>query len=161
MENEEKELIVVEEASIKGLSECSKRNSKVNVGSFTNITDSIELYNVQKHVDCMLNDCIGEKIRFKKALIRTYDKPLDEPVINKETGEIEKEFERKVSCILIDENGKSYATGSKTFTYDLMDYLGNWGGASKLEKEGVTIEIIKVPTESGNKALSFKLIPNE
>lgn len=54
--------------------------------------------------------------------------------------------------------GKSYATGSKTFTYNLMNYLSDFDGALELEITGINIEIIKVPTPSGNKALSFKLI---
>ena len=39
-----------------------------------------------------------------------------------------------------------------------MNYLADFDGAKELETTGVAIEIIKVPTPLGNKALSFKLV---
>lgn len=152
----ENELIQVEE-NVKDLSSFRK-NGNVNVGTFTNVEDKKELFNLQSHVDFILNDCVGEKIRIKKVLVRTFDKPMKEPIVDEETGEVLKEIERSVSCVLIDDSGKSYATGSKTFTYNLMNYLSDFDGASELETTGINIEIIKVPTPTGNKALSFKLI---
>ena len=152
----ENELIQVEE-NVKDLSSFRK-NGSVNVGTFTNVEDKKELFNLQSHVDFILNDCVGEKIRIKKVLVRTFDKPMKEPIVDEETGEVLKEIERSVSCVLIDDSGKSYATGSKTFTYNLMNYLTEFDGATELETTGINIEIIKVPTPSGNKALSFKLI---
>lgn len=152
----ENELIEVEE-NVKDLSSFRK-NGNVNVGTFTNVEDKKELFNLQSHVDFILNDCVGEKIRIKKVLVRTFDKPMKEPIVDEETGEVLKEIERSVSCVLIDDSGKSYATGSKTFTYNLMNYLTEFDGAEELETTGINIEIIKVPTPSGNKALSFKLI---
>lgn len=152
----ENELIGVEE-NVKDLSSFRK-NGSVNVGTFTNVEDKKELFNLQSHVDFILNDCVGEKIRIKKVLVRTFDKPMKEPIVDEETGEVLKEIERSVSCVLIDDSGKSYATGSKTFTYNLMNYLSDFDGASELETTGINIEIIKVPTPTGNKALSFKLI---
>ena len=158
MENEENKELAVVDNEVKGLSNF-RRNGNVDVGTFTNITDSKELFNLQSHVDFILNDCVGEKIRVKKALIRTFDKKLKDPIFDEETGEVIKDTERSVSCVLVDEAGKSYATGSKTFTYNLMNYLGDFGGSKLLDSgEGIEIEIIKVPTPSGNKALSFKLI---
>lgn len=152
----ENQLIEVEE-NVKDLSSFRK-NGNVNVGTFTNVEDKKELFNLQSHVDFILNDCVGEKIRIKKVLVRTFDKPMKEPIVDEETGEVLKEIERSVSCVLIDDSGKSYATGSKTFTYNLMNYLSDFDGASELETTGINIEIIKVPTPTGNKALSFKLI---
>jgi len=152
----ENELIEVEE-NVKDLSSFRK-NGNVNVGTFTNVEDKKELFNLQSHVDFILNDCVGEKIRIKKVLVRTFDKPMREPIVDEETGEVLKEIERSVSCVLIDDSGKSYATGSKTFTYNLMNYLTEFDGANELEVTGINIEVIKVPTPSGNKALSFKLI---
>lgn len=152
----ENELIEVEE-NVKDLSSFRK-NGNVNVGTFTNVEDKKELFNLQSHVDFILNDCVGEKIRIKKVLVRTFDKPMKEPIVDEETGEVLKEIERSVSCVLIDDSGKSYATGSKTFTYNLMNYLSDFDGAEELETTGINIEIIKVPTPTGNKALSFKLI---
>ena len=157
MKNENNELIVRNEESVKDLSSF-RRIGNVDVGTFTNITDSKELFNLQAHVDFILNDCVGEKIRVKKALIRTFDKSMKEPIVDETTGEVIKEIERSVSCVLVDDNGKSYATGSKTFTYNLMNYLGDFGGYKDLDGEGIEIEVIKVPTPNGNKALSFKLV---
>ena len=158
MENEELGLTIAkEENAVMDLTNFRK-NSKVQVGTFTNITDSVELFNIQSHVDYMLNDCVGEKIRFVKVLIRRFEKPLDNPIVDEVTGEILKETELKFSCVLIDAGGKSYATGSKTFTFNLMNYLSDFGGATKLDEGGIEIEVIKVPTPSGNKALSFKLL---
>lgn len=157
MENEENTNLAVVETEVKGLSNF-RRNGNVDVGTYTNISDSKELFNLQAHVDFILNDCVGEKIRVKKALIRTFDKALKEPIVDEETGEVIRSTERSVSCVLVDEAGQSYATGSKTFTYNLMNYLGDFGGAKELEEKGIEIEIIKIPTPSGNKALSFKLL---
>lgn len=130
----------------------------VKVETYSNIKDKKVLFNLESHVDQMLNDCVGESIRIKEVLVRKFYKPLEEPVIDSETGEIVKDTELKVSCIVIDEQGKSYATGSKTFTFDMLKLLGQYGGAEDLEK-GIDIKIVKVPVgEKGNKALSFELL---
>lgn len=159
MENEEvKDLAVTkEETSIMDFSNM-RGNSNVEVGTFSNIKDRKKLFNLQSHVDCMINDCIGESIRVKEVLIRKYIKPLDEPVIDEETGEVLKDKETKMSCVLVDDNGKSYATGSKTFIYNLMSYLGDFEGSKELDK-GIDIKIVKVSVpNSPNKALGFELI---
>lgn len=133
-------------------------SSDTKVETFSNIKDKKMLFNLEKHVDYMLNDCVGEEMRIKQVLVRKFYKPLDEPIVDSETGEILKDSELKVSCILIDEAGKSYATGSKTFTFDMLKLLGQYGGAKDLD-EGIEIRIIKVSVgEKGNKALSFELI---
>lgn len=153
---ENNELIVKEESQILGFT--NESTSKVDVETHSSITDPKKLFNLETNVDVMLNDIVGENIKVKDVLIRKYRKPLEEPVINAETGEIEKDYELKVSCVLIDDQGKSYATGSKTFTFDMMKFLGNYGGASLLEK-GVDIKVIKKPVgKNGNKALSFELL---
>ena len=153
---ENNELIVKEENQILGF--AVNTNSNVDVETHSSIKDPKKLFNLETNVDVMLNDIVGESIKVKDVLIRKYRKPLDEPIINAETGEIEKDTELKVSCVLIDDQGKSYATGSKTFTFDMMKFLGNYGGASLLEN-GVDIKIIKKPVgKNGNKALSFELL---
>lgn len=153
---ENNELVVKESAGILDFS--SQSTSNVDVETHSSIKDPKVLFNLETNVDVMLNDIVGESIKVKDVLIRKYYKPLDEPIINAETGEIEKDRELKVSCVLIDEAGKSYATGSKTFTFDMMRFLGQYGGASMLE-QGVDIKIIKKAVgEKGNKALSFELL---
>lgn len=154
MEDEQKALVTNDE-SVKSFANY-RSNSNVEVGTFSNIKDRKKLFNLQSHVDCMLNDCVGEKLRIKEVLIRRFKKPLAEPIINEETGDV-KDSEISVSCVLVDENGKSYATGSKTFCFNLINFLSDFDGEKELA-EGLEIEIIKVPTSSGNKALSFQLL---
>lgn len=160
MENKEEivnSLAVSEETSILDFSN-SRRNSDVDVTTFSNIKDKKKLFNLQSHVDTMINDCVGESIRVKEVLIRKFEKPLKEPVIDEETGEILKDKEINYSCVLIDDNGKSYATGSKTFIINLMTYLGDFEGSKELDK-GIDIKIVKVSVpNSPNKALGFELI---
>src|SRR5574344_1735049 len=83
---------------------------------FTNITDQKKIFNLDSHVDNLLNDCEGELIRVKEVLVKRYKKPMKEPIIDEETGEVLKDTETTMACILIDDNNKSYATGSKIFT---------------------------------------------
>ena len=157
MENEEvKDLAVVEENVVKGFADF-RNSSSTQIGTFSNIHDSKELFNLSNSADFKLNDVTGEKIRFKKVLIRKYVKPLDKPIINEETGEVI-DTEYKISTCIVSVDGKSYATGSKMFAYRLLNYLIDCGGSKDLEKEGVEIEIIKVPTPNGNKSLGFKVL---
>lgn len=154
MENEEvKDLAVVEESKVMNLSDYRKA-SNTQVGTFSNIHDSKELFNLSSHVDFKLNDVVGEKIRVKKVLVRKFEKPLDEPIVNEETGEI-KSYEYKVSCVLVDDNGKSYATGSKIFANLLISYLIDNGGINDLTKDGIEIQIVKNPLENGRSSLGF------
>ncbi len=159
MENEEviKSLAVNEDTKILDFAN-SRKNSDVEVTTFSNIKDKKKLFNLQSHVDTMINDCVGESMRVKEVLIRKFEKPLKEPVVDEETGEILKDKEINYSCVLIDDNGKSYATGSKTFIINLLTYLGDFEGSKDLEN-GIDIKIIKVSVpNSPNKALGFELI---
>ena len=87
-------------------------------------------------------------------LIKRYKKPMKEPIIDDETGEIIKDTETTMACILIDDNNKSYATGSKVFTIQMMRYLQMFG----ITDEGFEIKIVKNKTEKGNKSLGFELV---
>lgn len=132
-----------------------KTDTKTNV--YTNITDPKRIFNLENNVDELLNDCIDKKIRVKEVLIKRYEKPLKEPV-DEETGEILKDKEITMSCVLVDDNNVSYATGSKTFTIQLMRYLEMQSRMGKKE-ESFDIKIIKKKVgEKGNKALSFELV---
>ena len=131
-------------------------NTKTQV--FTNITDEKKLFNLENKVDYLLNDCEGETIRVKQVLIKRYEKPLKEPTIDEQTGEILKDTEITMSCTLVDDNDVSYATGSKIFTIQLMRYLQMQERINK-EVETFDIKIIKKKYgENGNKALSFELV---
>lgn len=119
---------------------------------YTNITDKKKMFNLENHVDALLNDCEGELIRVKEVLIKRYEKPLKEPIVNEETGEF-KDSEITMACILIDDNNKSYATGSKIFTIQMMRYLEMFG----IDKDGFEIKIVKNKQEKG-KSLGFELV---
>ena len=131
-------------------------NTKTQV--FTNITDEKKLFNLENNVDCMINDCEGELIRVKDVLIKRFEKPLKEAIIDEATGEVLKDKEITMSCCLVDDNNKSYATGSKTFIIQLMRYLQMQTRMGK-NNEPFDIKITKKKVgEKGNKALSFELI---
>lgn len=134
------------------------RNSSTKTQVFTNITDRKKLFNLENKVDEMLNDCVDEMIRVKDVLIKTYEKPMKEPIFDEETGEILKDKEYSMSCVIVDDNGKSYATGSKMFTMQLMRFLQMEEQLGE-KPETFDIKIIKKKVgENGNKALSFELV---
>lgn len=154
---EVKEMTVQENYSISDFGGIG-RNSSTKTQVFTNITDRKKLFNLENKVDEMLNDCIDEMIRVKDVLIKTYEKPLKEPIVNEETGEILKDKEYTMSCVIVDDNGKSYATGSKMFTMQLMRFLQMEEQLGE-KPETFDIKIIKKKVgENGNKALSFELV---
>lgn len=124
----------------------------------TNITDEKKMFNLENKVDEMLNDCEGELIRVKEVLIKKYEKPMKEPVIDEETGEILKDKEYSFSCVIVDDTGKSYATGSKTFTIQLMKLLQMKSRLGKANEEFEIKIIRKKIQNSVNKALSFELV---
>lgn len=151
LENEGKEVSAL--ATVQDFGALSKStNTKAEI--FTNITDQKKIFNLDSHVDNLLNDCEGELIRVKEVLIKRYEKPMKEPIYDEETGEILKDKEITMACILIDDNNKSYATGSKVFTIQMMRYLQLFG----ITNEGFEIKVVKNKTEKGNKALGFELV---
>ena len=123
----------------------------------TNIKDKKQLFNLGKKVDKMLNDCEGQEITVEKVLIKKYLKSIDEPVVNEETGEIISDTTTKtsMSVVIVDENGTSYATGSKTFGYSLLNAIYEFDGDIK----GLKIRIIKtLRAGNKNKSLDFELV---
>lgn len=129
--------------------------SKTNV--FTTITDSKTIFNLENTCDYKINDCKGEVIRVKDVLIKVIETPLAEPEVNEETGEIIRDTEYKKVCILIDDNGKSYVTGSKMFTNQMIRYI-NMFGVEEIEN-GLEIRVVeRAVKNSGNKALGFELV---
>lgn len=151
MENEVKETGLM----IKDFGELENTGrSKTDV--FTTITDSKLLFNLDNHCDYKLNDCKGEVIRVKDILIKVIKTPLDEPEVD-ENGQVTKDTDVKKVCILIDDNGKSYVTGSKMFTNQMIRYIG-YNGIQSIE-EGLEIKIIERDVKgSSNKALGFDLV---
>lgn len=147
MEEKKNELIV---KGFDGL--VNQSQTKMNV--FTNIEDTKKIYNLENHVDYKINDIKGEKIRVKEVLIKVIERPLEEPEINEETGDIVRDKEFKKICILIDDEDKSYVTASKTFTNQMARYIMQFG----IDKP-IDIKIIeKSVRNSSNKALGFELV---
>lgn len=144
-----------EETAVSLIQDFSALGKRTDTKSqiFTNITDKKKMFNLDSHVDFLLNDCEGELIRVKEILVKRYEKHMKEPVIDEETGEILKDKEITMACILIDDNGKSYATGSKVFTIQMMRYLEMFG----INDEGFEIKIVKNKQEKG-KSLGFELV---
>lgn len=158
-EKEVQDVLVVanENYSIKGF-EGRKTNSNTITEVRTNITDPKQLFNLENNVDYMLNDCEGQTIRVSKVLIKIFEKPMKEPIIDEETGEVLKDKEYSMSCVIVDEDGKSYATGSKTFTIALNKYMSMQANLG-IKEETFDIKVIKKKVgEKGNKALSFELV---
>lgn len=160
LENENKELVVADDREkyvVMGFDGLGN-NSNTITNVITNIDDEKMLYNLGNKVDTMLNDCEGEKIRVDKVLIKKYEKPMKEPIVDEVTGEIIKDTEYTFSCVIVDDNKKSYATGSKIFTIQLMQYLQMRAARGKAN-EAFDIKIIRKKVgQSGNKALGFELV---
>lgn len=157
---ENKDLLTTEEnkeevmMTIGGFENNTKSKTKTQI--LTNIDDDKKIYNLSNKVDCLLNDYENEEIEVDKVMIKIYTKPLQEPIINEETGEIEKEFETSMSCVILATDGVSYATGSKMFAIQLKNYLAMREMTGKIN-EPFKIKIIKKKVNN-NKALSFELI---
>lgn len=133
------------------------KNSNTKTEVYTNITDEKKIFNLENKVDFMLNDCENELIRVKDILIKRFEKPLKDPVIDEETGEVLKDKEFSMSCVLVDNLGKSYATGSKSFIIQLMRYL-QMQSRMQVKPDMFEIKIIKKKINTGNKVLSFELV---
>ena len=138
------------------LSDYLELDSKT-IGTFTNVQSSKEIYNLTHNSGTLLNDCVGEKLRIKKVLLRRYKKELEEAKVNERTGETY-DVEFPLSCVIVDENEIAYVTGSKIFAYNLIDYIVRNGGISDLENGGIEIEIVKNSLENGRSSLGFKVL---
>lgn len=124
---------------------------------YTTIEDTKVIFNLENSCDYKINDCKGEKIRVTDVLIKINEKPMKEPIVDEETGEILKDKEVSMVTILIDDNKKSYVTGSKIFTMQMINYIRMFG--LETIKEGLEIAIIeKSVKNSPNKALGFELV---
>lgn len=152
----ESEAVKSEETAISVVHDLGSMSKKTDTKGaiFTNIEDKKQLFNLDNHVDNLLNDCENEMIHVKYVVIKRYEKPMKNPEVDEQTGQIIKDKEFSMACVLVDDNGKSYATGSKVFTIQMMRYLEMFG----LTDEGFTIKITKTKQESGNKTLGFELV---
>lgn len=141
---------------IRDFNEMEKASGRSKTNVFTTITDPKIIFNLENECDYKINDCKGEVIRVKDVLIKVIETPLAEPEENEETGEIRDKEYKKV-CILIDDNKKSYVTGSKMFTNQMMRYIKLFG--VKPIEDGLEIKIVeKSVKNSSNKSLGFELV---
>lgn len=132
-------------------------NAKID--TFTTLKDKKQIFNLDSKVDERLNDHVGETLEVHNVLIKSIAKKLKTPEIDEETGEIVKDTEYKRICILIDKDGKSYVTGSSTFTIQFIKYLQLFGFEEIESENGLLIKIVnKEVRNSNNKALGFELI---
>lgn len=152
MENEKQEQgLIVRDFSEMGVSQRSKQSV------YTTIQDERVLFNLQSATDYKLNDCKGETIRVKDLFMKIIEKPMEKPEVDLETGEIIKDKEIKKITILVDDQGKSYVTASKTFANQMINYIQLFG-IDKIENEGLVIKITeRAVKNSSNKALGFEL----
>lgn len=141
---------------IKDFGQMESVASRSKTSVFTTIKDPKIIFNLENECDYKINECKGELIRVKGVLIKVIETPLAEPEVNEETGEVRDKEYKKV-CILIDDNGKSYVTGSKMFTNQMMRYI-NIFGVQAIE-DGLEIKIVeKAVKNSNNKSLGFELV---
>ena len=152
-EMEEKQEMVISDFGAIQKSAKSSRKYYTTI----DLSEQKKLYNLD-NADCdfLLNDCEGQSIRVVDVLIKEFTHELDEPKVNEETGEIQ-EFETNKACILVDDAGNTYATGSKMFTNQMKRFIVMYGVDTI--KYGLEIKIVKKKMkDSGNKALAFELI---
>lgn len=152
-EEEKQELVVSSFGSI-------QNNSQTRKKTFTtlDITDVKTLYNLDnKDCDYKINDCVGQDIRVVDVVVKEFERDLEEPILDKETGEVIQDKERKMVTILIDDTGKTYVTASKMFTLQIKRFIETFG--VNVIKNGLEIKIVnKQVKNSNNKALGFELI---
>lgn len=136
----------------------SRKASDVKIFTTLDLNDQKKLFNIENNeCDFKINDCIGQSIRMVDVYIKNIVTPLANPEVDEETGEVIKSAEVKKICILFDDQGKSYVTASKTFTFSMMNYIGYFGIENI--KKGVELKFTNKKVKgSSNKALSFELI---
>lgn len=127
------------------------------VEEYTTIQNPMLLFNLQNDIDYKINECVGEIIKVKDVYMKKINKKYEKGLIKEINGEkVEINEEHKLITILIDEEGKSYITGSKKFGYNMMKLI-NYFGEEKI-KEGILIKIIKKPVPGSQfQALSFMI----
>lgn len=148
-------LTVKEENQLSGFSNDGFNGNISRPDILTNIKDKKMIFNLGKHVDKKLNDCVGQEITIDKILIKKYVKPLDTPIYDAQTGEILADTKTSMSVVIVDKDGTSYATGSKTFGYALINAIYDFGN----EIDGLKIRIIKtLRSGAQNQSLDFELV---
>lgn len=132
-------------------------NAKVD--TFTTLQDKKQIFNLDSNVDFKINDFVGQEIEVHNVLIKNIAKKMKKPELDEETGEVIKDTENKRICILIDKDGKSYVTGSSSFTIQFIKYIQLFGLEEIDSENGLLIRIVnKEVKNSSNKCLGFELV---
>ena len=122
---------------------------------YTSLTDKKMIFNLGTKVDYKLNDCENKELLVKDVLIKTFRHENTE--FNENTGLVDNDITFSKVCILIDDKGKSYVTGSKMFTNQMIDYI-RFFGIDDI-KAGLKVKIVKNKmSNSDNKYLAFELL---
>lgn len=121
------------------------------VQAYSSVTPKTEdekkkLFNALENCDVLLNDCVGQEITMKDIYCEKRD------TVDETTGEIKPKYR----CIIFDENGKSYATGSYG-VYNVLIRLCQVFGEPTWEN-GLKVQVYKRPIGNGKQSLSLKLI---
>lgn len=123
--------------------------------TFTTLTDKKKIFNLGSKVDKKLNDFEDKELTVMDVLVKTFRH--EEQDFNEETGVVDTTVTYSKVCILIDDKGVSYVTGSKMFTNQMIDYIKMFGTSDI--KNGLKIKIVKNKmSNSDNKYLAFELL---
>lgn len=104
------------------------------------------MYNAITNADVLLNDCVGETIVIKDVYVSKRQ------VIDEETGEVQDKYQ----TVLIDTDGKSYATGSYGVYNSLRNIFKVFGLPNTWE-EPLAFDIRKVKIKNGHEVLKLLL----
>lgn len=104
------------------------------------------MINALNGCDVLLNDIVGESIEIENVFIQ------EREIIDEKTGEVKKKYR----TILIDKNGKTYATSAYGVYNSLMNVFALYG-TPETWKEAKTFEVKKIKNNK-NGFESLKLI---
>ena len=120
---------------------------------YTTIKDKKKIFNLDAEVDYKINDFVDKEITIQDVLVKIFEK--EEKEFDDETGEVVNSYKYSKVTIIIDENGKSYVTGSKMFTNQMIDLVSGFGEDVRGTKIRIVNRKIK---DSDNKALGFVIV---
>ncbi len=166
MKNEEKEKNIIEgEIESNEIVSVTDKNYLINDVSnlnnthgskkymYTTLKDKKTIFNLDSEVDYKINDFVGKEIEIADVLVKVFER--EEKNFDDETGEILNTYKYSKVTIIIDKEGKSYVTGSKMFTNQMIDLINGFGEDVK----GTKIKIInRKIKDSDNKALGFVIV---
>ncbi len=165
-----KEVVETKEGMVENLEEREVENALMPVNEVTNLdlintsdrvmyttlTDKKRIFNLGTTVDYKINDFENKELNVVDILIKTFRH--EEEDFNEETGTIDNNVSFSKVCILIDDNGKSYVTGSKMFTNQMIDYIKMFG-INDIKSNGLKIKIVKNKMKDRDtKYLAFELL---